>query len=153
MFSINRVLRELNSSNLFQKLFSRRFLYISSMPILLLCCPAKSNALAIGPLKLYKPFGRLRVVNDAKRFKKINLITYPAILTDEQDYTIQVTGFDDQNILNAVEYTPSVARVSAGGSKYVNYSINRKGNYYLCAESVVSERFKFRVCSLYLSDY
>ena len=148
----NRFFRECSSKNKPTKpsyIFKFYFIVFFSLA---LSYPMKGYTLAIGPLNLEKPTGRLRIVNDAKRFRKINLITYPAILTDSNDYTIKVTGFDEKEIKNSVKYTPGIARVSAKGSRYVNYSIIKEGDYYLCAESVISPRFKFRVCSLYVGN-
>jgi hypothetical protein len=148
----NRFFREFSLKNNATKPSFIFKIYFIALFSLILSYPMKGHTLAIGPLNLKKPFGRLRIVNDAKRFRKINLITYPAILTDNNDYTIKVTGFDEKEIKNSVKYTPGIARVSAKGSRYVNYSILKEGAYYLCAESVISPRFKFRVCSLYVSE-
>lgn len=112
----------------------------------------KAYSLALGPLLLEKPTGKLKVINTQKRFRKIIFTAYPVKYTKEEGPTLVTSGFDQEEMDESVTFSPKVARLSGEASKMISYSIKKEGSYYLCAESSASPRFKFRVCSLYESE-
>ncbi len=113
----------------------------------------KAYSLAISPLTVTEPSGELKVVNDQERLRKIKIVAYPAVFTKDDERTLKTSGFDAEEMEKSVKFSPKTVRIAGKESRYIRYSIEGEGAYYMCAESVINVQLTFRVCTLYEGDF